>query len=155
MCIDLGLHRLPRQPAPDRDGTRQLKVFWHLYTMDAGLALTLGRTQCIHLYDVATERPSLGAGVPGIPGKVYAAFFDMAILEGEIQPQLFSAVAEKLPQHVRAQRVEEFRARLGQIQTRVNSVSRHVICSMFYLLMITRFAMTRPRTRLSGKRLCS
>lgn len=91
--------------------------------MDAGLALTLGRTQSIHLYDVATERPSLGAGVPGIPGKIYAAFFDMAILEGEIQPQLFSASAERLPRHIHAERVGEFRARLGQIQTRVDRVS--------------------------------
>lgn len=126
MCIDLGFHRLPPLTSFEGDNARKHKVFWHLYTMETGLALTLGRPQSLHLYDIATERPSLGAGagVPGIPGKIYAAFFDTAILEAEIQPQLFSAAAEKLPRKIRSQRVTEFRLRLGQIQAQFNRVSR-------------------------------
>ena len=123
MSLDLGLHTLPSSPTPDRDSSRKRKLFWHLYTMDTGLALTLGRPQSIHLYDVSTDRASRGVDVPGIPGKIYSAFFDMAILEGEMQPQLFSAAAQILPRHVRAQRVGELRSRLARIQTEFNRVS--------------------------------
>lgn len=125
MCIDLGFHRLPPLTALEGDNARKHKVFWHLYTMETGLALTLGRPQSLHLYDIATERPSVGPGfgVPGIPGKLYAVFLDMAILKGEMQPQLFSAAAEKLPRHIRAQRAQEFQERLRQIQAQFNRVS--------------------------------
>lgn len=124
MTLDLGLHTLPQSTTPDRDSSRKRKLFWHLYTMDTGIALTLGRPQSIHLYDVSTERASRGVDVLGIPGKIYVAFFDMAILEGEMQPRLFSAGAQVLPRHVRAQRVEEFRAGLARVHTEFNRVRR-------------------------------
>lgn len=124
MSLDLGLHALPPSPTTDRDSSRKRKLFGHLYTMDTGLALTLGRPQSIHLYDVSTDRASRGVDVPGIPGKIYAALFEMATLEGDIQPQLFSAAAQMLPQQVRAQRVGEFRVDLTRIRTEFNRVSQ-------------------------------
>lgn len=149
MCIDLGFHRLPPLTSPNDDNARKHKVLWYLYTMETGIALTLGRTKSLHLYDIATEHPSpdIGVGVPGIPGKIYAAFFDMAILAGEIQPQLFSVAAEKLPRHIRGQRIGEFRTRLEQIQAQFNRVSAGQLYVAWSALLISgRSATTLPRS---------
>ena len=67
MCIDLGWHRLPRDP----DGlgiSKERKMFWRMYVMDKGLAFTFGRTPSIHQYDVATEPPSFSQHLPGAAG---------------------------------------------------------------------------------------
>ena len=42
MCLDLGLHRLPRDDAPDNFKKRM--TFWSVYSMDKGLAFNFGRT---------------------------------------------------------------------------------------------------------------
>ncbi|SPO04291.1 uncharacterized protein DNG_06974 [Cephalotrichum gorgonifer] len=122
ICIDLGLHTMPPKTTPDQDLTREVKLFWNVYLMDTSLALTLGRTQSIHLHDISREYPSRNTSIPGIPGKIYAVYFDMVILEGEIQPQLFSAAAQRLPPHIRAQRVREFRTRIGQIRAEFSRI---------------------------------
>lgn len=67
MCIDLGLHRLPRDPEGSEISKKE-KIFWHVYIMDKGMAFTFGRTPSIHQYDVATERPSFLHNLPGVPG---------------------------------------------------------------------------------------
>jgi hypothetical protein len=67
MCIDLGWHRLPRDPE-GLEISKKKRIFWHVYIMDKGMAFTFGRTPSIHQYDVATERPSFPQDLPGAPG---------------------------------------------------------------------------------------
>ncbi|KAL7627113.1 hypothetical protein AAE478_003889 [Parahypoxylon ruwenzoriense] len=119
MCMDLGLHRLP-PTAGDRDESNRRKTFWYIYIWDKGLALTLGRTQIIHQYDVSTERMLHPYDVLGIPGKTTATFQELAVLESEVQPLLFSVSSQQIHQHVRAQRARELRARLRQLQAELS-----------------------------------
>ncbi|KAI5855612.1 hypothetical protein GGS23DRAFT_608138 [Durotheca rogersii] len=122
MCTDLGLHRLPTVPF-DEDEMKKRVTFWYLYIWDKGLALTLGRTQSIHQYDVSTERMVHPFDIRGIAGKTAAAFQELAVLEGEIQPLLFSVSSQQINLHVRAQRSREIRARLKQIRAELSKVN--------------------------------
>jgi len=66
MCLDLGLHRIPSS-RKDREATRQRLLFWHVYTMEIGLAFTNGRTPTLRTFDVSSARPSIPDDMPGIP----------------------------------------------------------------------------------------
>lgn len=55
--MDLGWHRLPRDVEPSLT-SQERKIFWWVYIIDKGMALTLGRTPSIPQYDVATQRPT-------------------------------------------------------------------------------------------------
>ncbi|KAI1503633.1 hypothetical protein F5X99DRAFT_375034 [Biscogniauxia marginata] len=117
-ALDLGLHRLPNN-VDSQDISRKRSVFWYIYTWDTGLAMTCGRTPGIHLNDVTTRHSVTLEERHDIPGRVYGAFIDYAIVTGEIQQKLFSASARHASQEVRIQHVRGFAARLMDIQESV------------------------------------
>ena len=121
MCMDIGFHKLPPGPG-DPQWYKSRHVFWYIYIYDKHLALTLGRTQALHDYDVSTDRLYYARDLIGIPGRIAVAFGEVAVLAGQIQLQLFSASAHHLSLQAREQKVKQFRARLMEIQTRLNSV---------------------------------
>lgn len=114
-CLDLGLHELPPGVA-DLYQSRGRKVLWYVFLMDKGLALTLGRPQALHFYDVSTDTSSHPDDVLGIPVKVAAAFYELAVIEGEMMPQLFSAAARRLDADIVRERGRGFHERLKQIR---------------------------------------
>ncbi|KAG7113642.1 Negative regulator of pleiotropic drug resistance STB5 like protein [Verticillium longisporum] len=96
-CIDLGYHRMPLGVRGSQNSRKKWHIFWYVYTYEKGLAFTVGRASSIPDYDVSTERPRYPDDMPGIPGRTYTAILELAMLQGEIQPQLFSAAASQLP----------------------------------------------------------
>lgn len=121
MCMDIGYHKLPPGPG-DQKWFERRHVFWYIYIYDKHLALTLGRTQALHDYDVSTDRMYYANDVHGIPGKIAVAFGEVAVLAGQIQSQLFSASAYHLPPQARVLKVKQFRARLHEIQQGLETV---------------------------------
>ncbi|KAI9929329.1 hypothetical protein MW887_000797 [Aspergillus wentii] len=115
MCIDLGLHQLPK----DMEMSERLKkrsIFWNVYIIDKGLAFTMGRVPSIQPYDVSTERPAIH-DKPGIPGHLYAGFFEYALIVGELQTDLFSVAARQQPQQIQIEKAKAFATRLIGINT--------------------------------------
>ncbi|KAH6689829.1 hypothetical protein F5X68DRAFT_260411 [Plectosphaerella plurivora] len=96
--------------------SRGRKVLWYVFLMEKGLALTLGRPQVLHFYDISTDTSAHPNDVLGIPAKIAAAFFELALIEDEMIPQLFSASARHLDPRVRWERGQGFHERLGQIR---------------------------------------
>ncbi|KAI5460592.1 hypothetical protein BGZ63DRAFT_425096 [Mariannaea sp. PMI_226] len=131
MCLDLGLHKLPHD-VEGLDQSIKRKVFWFIYIADKGLALTLGRTQSIHHYDVSTDHLSHPIDVAGITGKIATAMLELAILEGEILLHLFSQSGHKVHPHGRAYKAREFRSRLRHIQTELNKTNDAASDSSFW-----------------------
>ncbi|KAM0327565.1 hypothetical protein ACHAQA_005856 [Verticillium albo-atrum] len=122
MCIDLGYHRMPVGVRGSLDSMKKWHIFWHIYVWEKGLAFTCGRASCIPDYDVSTERPRYPDDMPGIPGRTYTAMLELAMLEGEIQPQLFSASAANLSLETRTQKAGEFRVKVKRIQSELHQV---------------------------------
>ncbi|KAE8441043.1 hypothetical protein EG329_006080 [Mollisiaceae sp. DMI_Dod_QoI] len=119
MCIDLGWHRLPRDPERPENSkiSKAEMIFWNVYVMDKGMAFTLGRTPSIHQYDVATERPSFPRDLPGAPGYIYAGFVEFAVIVGDMHIQLFSAAAQRGSQQTRVESAKAFAARLVKVNS--------------------------------------
>ncbi|KAH8700946.1 hypothetical protein BGW36DRAFT_425745 [Talaromyces proteolyticus] len=127
MCIELGLHRLPHG-ASGRNIARKRKVFWHIYTMDKGLAMTLGRTPSIHQYDVATEKPAFPEDLSKVSTydltafHLHSGFLDYGIISGEMYIELFSASAQRVPQDIRIKKAEHFAGRLMEVNDNVQKL---------------------------------
>ncbi|PLB52931.1 hypothetical protein P170DRAFT_472817 [Aspergillus steynii IBT 23096] len=123
MCIDLGWHRLPRQPkGPELSKKR--RIFWWVYVIDKGMAFTFGRTPSIHQYDIATERTSFPLDIPGPPGYLYGGFVEFAVIVGDMHIQLFSAYAQRTSPQKRAENARAFATRLIQVNNDLKKTLR-------------------------------
>lgn len=114
MCLDLGLHRLPK--GEDSDLRRKRMTFWYVYSMDKGLSFNFGRTPTIHDYDITVDRPSWPEDMEQSWAPLYQGMIDFAILEGDIYEQLFSVSAQRQPLDVRVSRVREFAQKLNDLK---------------------------------------
>jgi hypothetical protein len=122
ICLDLGLHALPPGVA-DMTQSRGRKGLWYVFLMEKGLALTLGRPQSLHFYDISTDTSSHPNDVLGIPAKIAAAFFELALTEDEMILQLFSASARHLHPAIRWEKGQGFHERLKKIRLELILVS--------------------------------
>lgn len=112
MCVDLGWHRLPKfvEGHGEEEISTPMKLFWHIYVLDRGMAFTLGRPPSIYEFDIATERShisryehtALGQYVSALQHmplltcvRVFYGIGECADVVGEMHIQLFSAAAQR------------------------------------------------------------
>lgn len=128
MCLDLGYHR-PTPGAACLDNFHSWKVFWYIYVMEKGVALTLGRPANLHLGDIASDPMSFPHAVLGIPGKIAIALFELCNVEDEMLLHLFSAAAP-VDSGVRQEAARGYQARIAQIHARMKTVSPTNLCDV-------------------------
>jgi hypothetical protein len=114
MCLDLGLHRLPK--GEDAESRRKRMLFWYVYSMDKGLSFNFGRTPTIHDYDITVDLPNLSGAVEEAWAPLWHGMLEFAILQGDIYEQLFSVSALRQPLDVRIERAQAFARKLNNLR---------------------------------------
>ncbi|KAG5938245.1 hypothetical protein E4U53_008046 [Claviceps sorghi] len=109
LCQTGGYHRSDflKYDAPDTARLKRL-LFWHVYTVDKGLGLRLGRAPVIHECDIDIPRVFEFSGLGQLGSStVPTLWIKMSYLQSRIYEQLYSPSALKSPQ---AELVERARA---------------------------------------------
>ena len=130
MCVDLGFHR-PTPGTAELDQFQSRKVFWYIFVMEKGVALTLGRPPNLRIADVAVDTLDYPNEILGIPGKIAISFFELATIEEEMASQLFSSSSQQVTTETRRSAAHGFRQRLQDVQKRMQ-----MVCGIYVVLKI-------------------
>ena len=91
LCLDAGLHRL-EDDSNDQYLKYKKMCFWHVYALDKGLALNLGRTSNLQDYDITTGYPENTLRPPSSPWHILNRYHvDFCRVQGQIYEKLYSA----------------------------------------------------------------
>lgn len=92
LCLDMGLHRLKDDSHDPLLGYKK-QCFWHIYTLDKGLALNFGRTSNLQDFDITTGYPDSYPWLPNSPWHTFkCCALDFAKVQSKIYEKLFSAL---------------------------------------------------------------
>ena len=121
LCLDCGLHQFQSQD-PSAEPRKKRMLFWFIFCMDRGMALSFGRVPSIPEYDIAASKP-LPTDLEGIWGEFFGIWIEFSTLQGDIYSQLFSASSKFESQEVRTGRARTLADRLKEHARFVERVS--------------------------------
>lgn len=128
LCLDAGYHRLFSRDTTKRARQKRL-IFWKLYVLDRGFALSLGKAPSIPEYEVSLDRP--------VPGEItdtslvyFNGWIEYAEIQGEIYEKLYSPRGQILAATTKLTTAQELARRLITLSTSIVSLTcaRLVTC---------------------------
>lgn len=93
LSLDAGYHLLSSVDAIEKARHKRL-IFWKLYVLDRGFALSLGKAPAIPEHEICLERP-LETEITGSGLFCFNGWIDYAEIQGDIYRQLYSPRAQR------------------------------------------------------------
>ena len=124
LCVDAGLHRLEDHSKESRLNYKK-QCFWHVYSLEKGLALNFGRTSNLQDYDIVTSYPNSCPWTHNIAWhRLMRCFLDFAKVQSTIYEKLYSA----------REREQVMASKITAAKPIVNEIQRLIhICQVFIL----------------------
>ncbi|KAG6072724.1 hypothetical protein E4U16_005160 [Claviceps sp. LM84 group G4] len=121
LCQTGGYHRAEslKHDTPDTARLKRL-LFWHVYTLDKGLGLRLGRAPVIHECDIDIPRVFEFDGLGQLESTIPTLWINMSYLQSRIYEQLYSPSALKSSQAELVDRARALASECRQFETQAD-----------------------------------
>ena len=143
LCVDAGLHRLEDRSKEPRLNYKK-QCFWHIYSLEKGLALNFGRTSNLQDYDIVTSYPdSSPCTHSNAWHRLIRCFLDFARVQSTIYEKLYSA----------REREQDMASKIIAAKPIVNEIQRLIHICEVVILVRDLWPLTKPRAvRFRGNR---
>ena len=136
ICITMGWDNDSGMLADDEQVRRtKTLLFWHVYSLERGLSIRLGRASAIHDFDITLSGRLSELSLPEPWPGMLSFWVGNAKIQGKLYEHLYSRVALSTPENVLLARAENLMKELKSLGLQ-NSYVRHLLTLLRYLHLL-------------------